>query len=50
MADLSRQGVFPGLLTVSKGIQATGKLHMAEVLVGKTWSIGGSNRKETSYF
>jgi uncharacterized RDD family membrane protein YckC len=50
MADLSRQGVFPGLLKVSKGIQATGKVHMAEVFVGKTWSIGGSNRKETSYF
>jgi uncharacterized RDD family membrane protein YckC len=50
MADLSRQGVFPGLLKVSRSIQATGKVHMAEVYVGKTWRIGDSNRKETSYF
>jgi uncharacterized RDD family membrane protein YckC len=49
MSALSRQGVFPGLLKVSGSIQATGKVHMAEVFVGKIWSIGGSNRKETSY-
>jgi uncharacterized RDD family membrane protein YckC len=49
-AVVSRQGVFPGLLEVGRDIQATGKVHTAEVSVRKIWRIGGGNRKGTSCF
>jgi uncharacterized RDD family membrane protein YckC len=49
-AVVSRQGVFPRLLEVERDIQATGKVHMAHVSVGKIWRIGGANRKGTSCF
>ena len=48
--DISRQGVFPGLLKVQSGIQATGKVHMAEVFVGEKVSTVDGNRKSRKFF
>jgi uncharacterized RDD family membrane protein YckC len=48
--NFSRQGVFPGLLKVQSGIQATGKVHMAEVFVGEKVSTVDGNRKVRKYF
>jgi uncharacterized RDD family membrane protein YckC len=50
MGELSRQGVFPGLMKVERSIQATGKVHMAEVFVGKKSSTVGGNLKVMKYF
>ncbi|MFI5460794.1 MAG: RDD family protein [Isosphaerales bacterium] len=47
--ELSRQGVFPGLLKVQRSIQATGNVHMAEEFVGKKVSTVGGKLKDTKY-
>lgn len=50
MTGLSQKGVFPGLLDVQKAIQASGKVHMATVNVGKSWQIVNGSRSEATYF
>jgi uncharacterized RDD family membrane protein YckC len=47
--ELSRQGVFPGLLKVQNSIQATGNVHTAEVFVGTNVSTVGGKLKQTKY-
>ncbi len=49
MSHLSRQGVFPGLLAVQQGIQATGEVHTSAVNVGTAWRTTGDIRKETQF-
>jgi uncharacterized RDD family membrane protein YckC len=46
---LSRQGVFPGLIKVARGIEATGNVHMAEVFVFKAESTVSCKRKHATY-
>ncbi len=46
---LTRQGVFPDLLSVERSIEATGEVHKAEVFVGKKWSSQGGTLHETTY-
>lgn len=50
MKGLSQKGVFPGLLDVQQAIQASGKVHMATVNVGKSWQIVNGSRSEATYF
>lgn len=50
MTGLSQKGVFPGLLDVQRAIQASGKVHVATVNVGKSWRIVDGSRSETTYF
>ena len=47
---LSQKGVFPSLLDVQREIQASGKVHVAEVNVGKSWHRADGSRSETTYF
>jgi uncharacterized RDD family membrane protein YckC len=47
--ELSRQSVFPGLLKVERGIQATGNVHMAEVFAGTRVSTVGGKLERTKY-
>ena len=48
--DISRQGVFPGLLKGQSSIQATGKVHIAEVFVGEPLRLVDGKRKWTKVF
>jgi hypothetical protein len=48
--DITRQGVYPGLLKVQSEIQATGNVHMAEVFVGARVSTVDGNRKSRKFF
>jgi uncharacterized RDD family membrane protein YckC len=50
MTSLSQKGVFPGLLDVQQAIQASGKVHVATVNVGKSRRIVDGSRSETTYF
>ncbi len=50
MTGLSRKGVVPGLLDVQRAIQASGKVHVATVNVGKSWRYDNGLRSETTYF
>lgn len=50
MTGLSQKGVFPRLLDVQRAIQASGKVHVATVNVGKNWRIVDGSRSETTYF
>ncbi|OPY76998.1 MAG: RDD family protein [Syntrophorhabdus sp. PtaU1.Bin058] len=49
MQNLSQKGIFPGLLATQQAIISSGKVHMATVFVGKTWTVSGSNKNEVTY-
>lgn len=47
---VSQKGIFPELFAVQKSIQASGKVHVATVFVGKSWGSTGGETWETTYF
>ncbi len=47
---VSHIGIFPELFAVQKSIQASGKVHVATVFVGKSWGSTGDETWETTYF
>ena len=47
---LAKRGIFPELLLVQQRMQDSGKVHVVSAKIGKTWSMGGGGRSETTYF
>ena len=50
LTAVSEKGVFPRLFDVQRAIQASGKVHVATVSVGKNWRIIDGLHSETTYF
>jgi uncharacterized RDD family membrane protein YckC len=49
MTGVVKKGVFSDLLAVQNAIQASGKVHVATVFVGKSWQVMDKGSSETTY-